>query len=470
MGCGNAVTVFSHPFFIVERRSLFRFWKHCFKKPAAGLSSADRSTKTMSSANTYYYEQLNKEGRQVYHAMLNGLTAIEPSFAVPRLDGKNLAEIYFLVRMDHPEIFYTTRFTYRYYKDADSVELIPDYLFPKAKIREHQLAMNSRVKKIINQAAALKTEEDKVLFVHDFLVEHVYYDKLKKPYSHEIIGALGNGVAVCEGIAKSVKVLLDAMGIWCILALADNNPQKGIKYRHTWNLVKLGKTYYHLDATFDNSLTRENRRSMNQNTQPEDGREADVLKTSSASGQKASSAKKQEPLIRRDYCLLSDTQIYRDHEPSMYRLPACTVADHSYYRTKKLSFTKMEEVLNRTGQAIRKKKPLVFHWRGGYLTRKVLIEMLGVISEAALEKDRQAFVSVNWPQAVVFVHFADLTEEQKAKLTAEKKLLEGEIPEKRRDAETDTDVPSETEEQLRKDLEGILQMEEANEGERYEGE
>ena len=27
-----------------------------------------------------------------------------------------------------------------------------------------------------------------------------------------------------------------------------------IKYRHTWNIVKIGKTYYHLDATFDNSL------------------------------------------------------------------------------------------------------------------------------------------------------------------------------------------------------------------------
>ena len=32
------------------------------------------------------------------------------------------------------------------------------------------------------------------------------YDKLKKEYSHEIIGALGNGVAVCEGIAKAVKI------------------------------------------------------------------------------------------------------------------------------------------------------------------------------------------------------------------------------------------------------------------------
>ena len=45
------------------------------------------------------------------------------------------------------------------------------------------------------------------------------FDKLKKPYSHEIIGPLGHGVGVCEGIAKSVKVLCDVLGIWCMIAV-----------------------------------------------------------------------------------------------------------------------------------------------------------------------------------------------------------------------------------------------------------
>ena len=49
-----------------------------------------------------------------------------------------------------------------------------------------------------------------------------------------------------EGIAKSVKVLCDALGIWCMIAVCGNNPEKGIKYRHTWNIVKIGGTYYHL--------------------------------------------------------------------------------------------------------------------------------------------------------------------------------------------------------------------------------
>ena len=51
-----------------------------------------------------------------------------------------------------------------------------------------------------------------------------------------------------------MKVLCDALGIWCMIAVCGNNPEKGIKYRHTWNIVKIDGQYYHLDVTFDNTL------------------------------------------------------------------------------------------------------------------------------------------------------------------------------------------------------------------------
>ena len=39
-----------------------------------------------------------------------------------------------------------------------------------------------------------------------------------------------------------------------MIAVCGNNPEKGIKYRHTWNIVKIDGQYYHLDVTFDNTL------------------------------------------------------------------------------------------------------------------------------------------------------------------------------------------------------------------------
>ena len=327
--------------------------------------------KNSTSANAYYYSQLNKTQQKAYYAIKSGLSSMAPSFFVPRLEGKELADIYFKVRLDDPKLFYSVNYKYRFYPESEHVEMIPEYLFPKAKLEEHKKAMDARITKIIRQAEKL-SEKEKELFIHDFICENVRYDKLKKAYSHEIIGPLGQGVGVCEGIAKAVKVLCDALGIWCIIVISDNNPDKNIKYRHAWNMIRIGGVFYHLDATFDNTLS------------------------------------KAGP-IRYDYVNLSDDQIYRDHEPIIWKVPSCIDGDHTYYREKKLSFTKLEDVRKRAQQAAKKKKTLIFHWRGGYLTRDIFSVMLQIFEEEASKKEKYTYVSLNWQQAVLKVSF----EEQK---------------------------------------------------------
>ncbi len=318
---------------------------------------------------SYYYQQLNKEQQRAYYAMKAGLTSLAPTFPVPRLSGRELADIYFMLRLDCPEIFYSVKFSYRFYPDSENVEMVPEYLFAKNKIQEHQKAMEARVKKLARQAENLK-EREKLLFVHDFICRNVRYDKLKKPYSHEIIGPLGQGVGVCEGIAKAVKILCDTLGIWCIIALSEANPEKGIKYRHAWNVVRLGGVYYHLDATFDNTLSREEN-------------------------------------LRYDYVCLSDAQIFRDHELVIWNIPACPDGDHTQYREKKLSFTKYEDVQKRAAQAVKKGKVLLFHWRGGYMTREVVKDLMKIFEEEAVKKGKHAYVSLNWAQAVLQVSFRE---------------------------------------------------------------
>ncbi|MCC2126600.1 MAG: peptidase [Lachnospiraceae bacterium] len=316
----------------------------------------------------YYYTKLNKQHQAVYHAMQQCLISLADEWQMPRVSGEALYNIFFQLRLDHPEIFWATGFKYRYYENSGNLIFLPEYLFEKAKIREHQKAMASRVEKLVRPAKSM-SELEKEKYVHDFICQNVRYDKLKKSYSHEIIGPLGQGVGVCEGIAKSVKVLLDALGVWNVIAICGNNPEKGIKYRHTWNIVKIGGTYYHLDATFDNSLGDEE--------------------------------------IRYDYFNLDDKNIFRDHEPLIAPAPSCTDGGHFYYKEKKLSFTKVEDVYKRSLQAAKKGKTLDFHWRGGYLTKEVLKELLDEIHKAGEERQKKAIVNLNWPQAVLRVRYAD---------------------------------------------------------------
>ena len=287
----------------------------------------------------YYYNHMNKAQQAAYHSILSGVKNLADEFQIPALEGEELYNVFFQMRLDHPEIFWVSSYKYRYYKDSPNLIFIPEYLFDKKKICEHQKAMTARVEKLIRPAQKL-SEWEKEKYVHDFICENIRYDKLKKSYSHEIIGPLGQGVGVCEGIAKVVKVLLDALGVWCVIAICGNNPE-----------------------------TSE---------------------------------------IRYDYFNLDDSQIFRDHEPLIAPAPHCGDHEHFYYKEKKLSFTKKEDVYKRSLQAAKKGRILIFHWRGGYLTKEVLKELLELIRKAGDEKDKTAMLSINWPQAVIRVQYTDM--------------------------------------------------------------
>lgn len=315
----------------------------------------------------YYYNQLSKPLRAVYDALLGGFRALATSIRIAFVSETVLSDIYLRLKLDEPLIFYVTGYRCRYMPGADHLELLPEYLFDKGRIQTHRQAVQARLQRLVRPLAG-KSPAEQELAIHDFILQNVRYDKLKKPYSHEILGPLTQSVGVCEGIAKTVKALCDAAGLWCIVALCEANPEKGIRYRHAWNIVQLGGQYYHLDATFDNSL--------------------------------------QCGAARYDYFNLDDSHIFRDHEPLVLPAPACTDGRAFYYRS--VSLTKLEDVEKRAAQALRKKQPtFLFHWRGGGLNRELLLQLQAIAARLAQEKGLQASSSVNVPQAVLQFRFTD---------------------------------------------------------------
>ena len=302
----------------------------------------------------YYYQQLPPQERAAYHGMLSCLRELTPSARIPRLPMETLSTLFFQLRLDHPEIFYAVGFSCRAVPEAAFVEFWPEYRFEKKRIREHRQAIEARVTRLLRPLRSLPPAEQERA-IHDFVVENVRYDKLEKPYSHEVIGPLTNGVGVCEGMAKTVKLLCDGLGLPCMIAVSDRDRANGERYLHAWNIVQLGGQCYHLDATFDNSLSKYG--------------------------------------TRYDYFNLDDTKIFRDHRPLLYPAPPCTDGGQFYYKLQHLSWTKPEEAARRVDQALRKKQPgLVFHWRGGYLTREVLAELCLQIGILRGEQLPQTFV------------------------------------------------------------------------------
>jgi transglutaminase/protease-like cytokinesis protein 3 len=95
---------------------------------------------------------------------------------------------------------------------------------------------------------------EKELFVHDFCLEHFAYDDTFKEHSFSPLGLLVYKTAVCEGISKFVKIVLDYLGVECMLvsgtALGSSDKPPEL---HMWNIVKINGNTYHLDVTFNMS-------------------------------------------------------------------------------------------------------------------------------------------------------------------------------------------------------------------------
>lgn len=321
----------------------------------------------------YYYQTLSRPLQAAYHAIWEGLRSYSVSFPVPRLEGRVLGDLFLQVRLDHPMLFYADHFVYRHYPHADHVLMEPRYWLEKKKVPELQKAMESRLEKLVRPWQNLPPAQQ-LEAIHDFICTQVRYDKLKKPYSHEITGPLGHGIGVCEGMAKTVKALCDALGIWCMVVISGANPEEGVKYRHAWNIVQLNGQYYHLDATFDRSLSR-------------DG------------------------LIRYDYFNQSDAAIFRDHEPLVFPAPACTCSKGFYYTSHKLAFGSLEKVQDRALQAMRKQKPLVFYWSGNRNSTQ-LEQLIALLQQTAAQKGQYPTVRYNPCQWVFAVQFSQHSAQQ----------------------------------------------------------
>ena len=144
----------------------------------------------------WYYRQLDRSGREVYDGMRAGFAALAPAIRLPRLEG-SAVEIYLRLKLDEPLLFHVTGFKYRFDPRGDHIELIPEYLFDKGRSARTG-RRSTRGWSGWTRPLRGKSELEREQAIHDFMLENVRYDKLKKSYSHEIIGPLTQGVGVCE--------------------------------------------------------------------------------------------------------------------------------------------------------------------------------------------------------------------------------------------------------------------------------
>ena len=91
------------------------------------------------------------------------------------------------------------------------------------------------------------SDKEKAKALHDWIIYHAHYDLTYTTHGPE--GVLIKGYGVCESYSKAYSLLLDRVGIpnYIISGFA--------RMPHAWNLVRIGKEWYHVDPTWDDPVT-----------------------------------------------------------------------------------------------------------------------------------------------------------------------------------------------------------------------
>lgn len=102
---------------------------------------------------------------------------------------------------------------------------------------------------IIEKAAEKATDYEKLLYIHDRIVDNTVYTDNGERYNYEADGPLVYGKAVCEGYSKAFMYLAQSVGIDCVCVIGKANDEE-----HMWNLVKLYGEWYNVDVTWDDPV------------------------------------------------------------------------------------------------------------------------------------------------------------------------------------------------------------------------
>lgn len=222
------------------------------EKNYKGLQTIDLTT------NSGKYYAADTMYNQIYNGLLNYSTSIDVSSYSPSTTDQ-VFRVFLTVINDHPDLFYIdfSNSSVGYYKNtslSNYCKLEPSYLYSQSECQSKRTQLLAKVNTIISSVTSSSmTSLEKELAIHDYVVNNVTYNMGTETWlDHSAWGPLIDGTGVCDGYSKSLKLLLNKVGIPCIVVDSDS-------MGHAWNIVNINGKYYHVDSTWDDPVPEENR-------------------------------------------------------------------------------------------------------------------------------------------------------------------------------------------------------------------
>jgi len=185
------------------------------------------------------------DDRKLYAAILSSLQKKEQTIENIPMEFDHAAAIYRAVLADHPELFYVrdplkgnNTFTNNTFTSSN---LQFTYMADTAKKEEQ---VESAAKPILKAIKGLSPSEQ-ARYCYDHLIATSAYD-IRFENDQSLYGVLCFHRGVCAGFARAYQYLMQEAGIECLYVTGT---LRRTGEAHSWNIIKIGNDYYHVDVT-----------------------------------------------------------------------------------------------------------------------------------------------------------------------------------------------------------------------------
>ena len=231
-------------------------------------NSGNIYTQNYAATNRYYYNQLNEYSKAIYDAIVNNIGKlkngneridIDHDFSKVWNNGNGDVELneYYTdainaLNLDYPALFYidfskmwlTIEKVSRFFSTKYSLYIKPkDHPNYYADGYNSRLEVEAAIKQIENVKEQVKktctgNDYSKVRRLHDWLIDYMEYD-MSSSNKANVYGAMVEQRGVCESYARTMKYILDDMGIESILVTGTATNSNGKTEDHMWNDIKI---------------------------------------------------------------------------------------------------------------------------------------------------------------------------------------------------------------------------------------
>lgn len=139
------------------------------------------------------------------------------------------------------------------FNEYGKFSVVVEHIYKEEEIAMINYAVDEIFKSEINDSM---TTETKIKVIHDYIINNTEYDKLKTDDIHDptyksntAYGVFIEGYGICSGYADAIAIILNKLKIDNYKICNDN---------HIWNLVHINGVWTHLDATWDDPISKIN--------------------------------------------------------------------------------------------------------------------------------------------------------------------------------------------------------------------